>query len=314
MQQMAGTKASAGRVLWRISVQVRGEAEEAVKELLQLHFGQSVSSYTDAKTGRTIVSAYLNQRPAGSLKHWESFIKTGLERIAQCGLNVAGGKISLARMAPQDWAESWKRHFKPIAIGSKFLLRPSWSRRRSRPGQVVIELDPGLSFGTGHHPTTAFCLRHLAARRAAGKEQSLLDVGTGSGVLAIAAAKLGYGPVLGLDSDPVAVKIARANARRNGVSSRILFQQFDVAKLPPKPKKLWSVVCANLTTDLLLAARKKLVAQMQTDGVLILAGILQREFPEIERSFRREGLRFLASRREKEWRSGVFGLPIRGPG
>ena len=142
-------------------------------------------------------------------------------------------------MRREDWAESWKRHFKPIEIGDALLVKPSWSKRRPRKNQAVVILDPGLSFGTGQHPTTAFCLREIVRLKLAKERgrlarefktrhhadepsalQSFLDIGTGSGILAIAAAKLGYQPVHAFDFDAEAVRIARANARANRVQAK----------------------------------------------------------------------------------------------
>src|SRR5262249_31938257 len=157
----------------------------------------------------------------------------------------------LEKVRQEDWAESWKRHFKPIEIGSTLLIRPGWSKRLARKGQATMILDPGLSFGTGQHPTTAFCLEQLVARRVRGQSQSLLDLGTGSGILAIAAAKLGYRPITAIDCDAEAARIARANARRNRVSHRVHFLQKDVAKLPGRPAEKYSMVCANLIAPIL---------------------------------------------------------------
>ena len=207
-------------MLWKISVTTAPEAEDAVAELLGGAFGQPASSYTDAETRQTAVSVYVQKRPDWSRAR-QAELASGLKRIARSGLDIGPGKISLKGIRQEDWAESWKLHFKPVVIGSALLLKPSWSRRRPRKGQAVVVLDPGLSFGTGRHPTTAFCLRQLVAGRRPGEAQSCLDVGTGSGILAIAAAKLGYAPVDAFDFDPQAVRVARANARRNGVSARI---------------------------------------------------------------------------------------------
>jgi ribosomal protein L11 methyltransferase len=221
-------------------------------------------------------------------------------------LNLGPGQISLKSVRKEDWAESWKLHFKPQVIGSALLLKPSWSRRRARKGQAVVVLDPGLSFGTGRHPTTAFCLRQLVARRRSGRSQSCLDIGTGSGILAIAATKLGYAPVDAFDFDPEAVRIARANARRNGVAANIRFQRQDLTKLPRRSTRQHSLVCANLVSSLLMAEQERILARLRTDGVLVIAGILETEFAQVQRSFETAGLRLIASRTQNEWRCGAF--------
>jgi ribosomal protein L11 methyltransferase len=226
--------------------------------------------------------------------------------MARAGLDIGPGSISLTRIAQSDWAECWKLHFKPVVIGSALLLKPSWSRRRPRKGQAVVILDPGLSFGTGRHPTTAFCLRELVAQRPRAGARSCLDVGTGSGILAIAAAKLGYGPVDAMDCDPECIRIARANARRNRVSARIRFLQQDLTGLPRRSARKYSVICANLVSSLLWAERERILARLNADGVLMVAGILKPEFGQVRTGFESAGLRLVASRTQNEWHSGAF--------
>jgi ribosomal protein L11 methyltransferase len=292
-------------MLWKISVTTAPEAEDAVAELLGGAFGQPVSSYTDAETSQTAVSVYSPRRPDWSRVR-QAQLASGLERIASSGLDIGPGKISLKGILREDWAESWKLHFKPVEIGSALLLKPSWSRRRPRKGQAVIVLDPGLSFGTGRHPTTAFCLRQLVAGRRSGETRSFLDIGTGSGILAIAAAKLGYAPVDAFDFDPQAVSVARANARRNGVSAKIRLWRQDLTKLPCRSRRKYSLVCANLISSLLLAERERILSRLRPDGVLVVAGILKVEFAQVQQAFAAAGLRLTASRSENEWRSGAF--------
>ncbi len=292
--------------LWRISVTTTPEAEEAVTEWLGSTFGQPAASYTDVETQQTAVALYLTARPDWSRAR-QAELAAGLKHIAHSGLALGPGRISLKRLRRADWAESWKRHFQPLVIGSALLLKPGWSRHRPRKGQAVVVLDPGLSFGTGRHPTTAFCLRQLVARRRPGEAQSCLDVGTGSGILAIAAAKLGYAPVDAFDFDPQSVGVAQANARRNRVSARIRLRRQDLTRLPRRSRRQYSVVCANLVSSLLLDQRQRLLARLRTNGVLVVAGILAVEFARVRKAFADAGLRLLASRTQNEWRSGAFG-------
>jgi ribosomal protein L11 methyltransferase len=288
---------------WQICVTTTGEAEDAVTELLRRLGHESPSSYLDIETGRAIVSAYTATR-AGAKE--TQTLRRGLTEIKRCGLNVGRGTILIQRVRREDWVESWKRHFRPIEIGTALLIRPGWIRRPARPGQRVVVLDPGLSFGTGQHPTTEFCLRQLAARRESGKAQSFLDIGTGSGILAIAAAKLGYAPITAFDVDAEAVRVARANARRNRVLDRIRFVQTDLARLPRTAARRHHVICANLTSDLLIGEHRRILASLRPGGTLILAGILAKEFSQVRRTYESAGLTLIASRIEREWRSGAF--------
>jgi len=311
--------------LWRVSVITTPEAEDAVSELLATVLGQSVSSYFNMETGVTTVAAYCRRKfmnlgapasrrrvsfmPAGRRRSQEQVrreILDGLERITNCGLKIGSGKVTMAKMRREDWAESWKRHFKPIEIGDQLLIKPSWSKRQPRKNQAVVVLDPGLSFGTGQHPTTAFCLRELVRHGKCGTRRSFLDIGTGSGILAIAAAKLGYSPVHAFDFDFEAVRVARANARANGVHKKLLIARRDVTKLPIHPARQYDLICANLISTLLVAERRRMVAQLNGGGTLVLAGVLRPEFSQVQKVFEELGLELAARKIENEWCSGSF--------
>jgi ribosomal protein L11 methyltransferase len=243
-------------------------------------------------------------------------------------LNIGSGKIKTTKVRREDWSESWKRHFKAIQIGDALLIKPSWIKRKPRKNQAVVILDPGLSFGTGQHATTSFCLDQIVAairrppqiqkkakdaalsREAATPflraSASFLDIGTGSGILAIAAAKLGYQPVRAFDFDPEAVRVACANAQVNQVQGKLKITRDDVTKLPLRPARKYDLVCANLISNLLIAERRRIVAQLHRGGTLVLAGILRSEFPQVQKAFEDLGLQLFRCKIEKEWRSGSF--------
>lgn len=303
--------------LWRISVATTLEAEDAVMEQLGDLLECAAVAYFDAQAVVSTVSVFAETAPAKDLRKQIAAI---LMRVKSCGLSIKPGKISIAKLRPADWAESWKRHFQPVEFGSRLLVKPGWSRRRPKKHQAVVILDPGLSFGTGQHPTTAFCLREIvqwsafspsASGERKGKpagrpRSSFLDVGTGSGILAIAAAKLGYWPVAAFDFDPIAMEIARGNARKNSVGGKIRFRRGDAAKLSLRPARHYDLVCANLSREVLVAQRRRIAAQLKRTGTLVLAGIMKWEFPAVETSFAGLGWRRVSARTEKEWRSGAF--------
>jgi ribosomal protein L11 methyltransferase len=286
------------RVIWKIAVATNREGEDAVADLLETLFDARPCAYANTKTGRTTVAVYCDTKPATVVG-----LRAGLARTKTCGLEIGTGKVSVTRIRRENWAESWKRHFKPMAIGDALLIKPSWSRRKPRRGQSVIVLDPGLSFGTGHHATTSFCLHELVRRRRPGR-QSFLDMGTGSGILAIVAVKLGYSPVHGFDFDPEAVRVAEENARTNGVASRLRIRRQDLTRLRARPALKYDMICANLISTLLAAERRRIVKLLKPGGVLVLAGILKSEFAEVEKAFKSLGLRRIGGKTEKEWRSG----------
>ena len=290
--------------LWRVSVVTTAEAEDAVGEWLASVLGRASAAYFDLESQTSRVSIFVEQgkfSPPDARKE----IAAGLERIRGFGLNIGAAKIEITRIKREDWAESWKKHFKPIEFPS-LLVKPSWSKKRAAKNQAVVILDPGLSFGTGQHPTTSFCLHEITRCLKSGTAHSFLDIGTGSGILAIAAAKLGYAPVRAFDFDPDSVRVARANIRKNRVDGKILLTRGEITKLPLKPARQFDLVCANLISNLLIAERQRIVNRLKPTGTLVLAGILAAEFAGVESAFGKLKLKLHSSRVENEWCSGSF--------
>ena len=295
--------------LWRISVATSPVAEDAVGELLATIFGMAAAAYFDLEKQTSLVSVFIEQGKFSPVAARRA-VATGLKRIESCGLTIGTGKTEIARVKREDWAESWKRHFHPLEIGPELLVKPSWSQVRAKKNQAVVILDPGLSFGTGQHPTTSFCLHQIVrATRAAARPtatKSFLDIGTGSGILAIAAAKLGYAPVQAFDFDPESVRVAKANARKNRVENKIKLTRGDVTKLPARPARQYDLICANLISNLLISEKRTMVRRLKRSGTLVVAGILAVEFGEVQRAFEKTGLKLVASKVENEWCSGAF--------
>ncbi len=297
---MPRVKKTSAKNLTKVSIRITAEAEDAVLELLGGVFGQPASIYADTEKHTTSAIIYLEKFTTAQRVQ----VCEGLRVIREAGLDIGSGRISLRSVPRENWAESWKRHFHPLEIGPRLLVLPSWSRQKPKRGQAVVILDPGLSFGTGHHATTAFCLAQVAARREDARPQSLLDVGCGSGILALAAAKLGYTPVVAFDFDPEAVRVAKENAAVNHVALKL--SQQDLTKMPRRSTEKFEVVCANLMYDLLIQERDRILARLAPGGTLVLAGILRTQFPKVQPAFEAAGLRLVASRAAKEWRSGAF--------
>jgi ribosomal protein L11 methyltransferase len=300
--------------LWRISIATTLEAEDAVAELLGAILGQSASSYFNVETRVSVVTVYGPQKKILSRAARKN-ISAGLKRIKNCGLKIGPGKIKTAKVRREDWAESWKKHFQPMEIGGALLVKPSWSKRLPSKNQAVVVLDPGLSFGTGQHPTTSFCMNEIVAAvcdrrnrrsQSAVTNKSFLDIGTGSGILAIAATKLGFQPVRAFDFDPAAVRVARANARANRVANKLQITRGDVTKLPLHAARRFDLICANLISNLLIAERRRIMRRLHKNGTLVLAGILKSEFVQVQKAFEDLGLKLIRSKSEKEWRSGSF--------
>ena len=291
----------------QITIHTSLEAEEPVSALLETLFGQPASAYENVETGESRVTVYVKSEPA-ALRGRRGEIVEGLQALREMGLEAGPGEIVIRRVPREDWSESWKKFFKTISIGSSLLIKPGWSKREAKPGQAVVVLDPGMSFGTGQHATTSFCLREIVRGRpkAGGGAKSFLDMGTGSGILAIAAAKLGYKPVEAFDFDPVAVRVAAANCRRNRVPAKVAVRRQDLTKLRPASRKKYDLICANLMANLLLAERNKIVQRLAPGGTLVLAGILASEFAQVAKAYTESGLELIRAVQEREWQSGSF--------
>ncbi|HEY0550444.1 MAG TPA: 50S ribosomal protein L11 methyltransferase, partial [Verrucomicrobiae bacterium] len=151
-------KGISARTLLKVSVGIASEAEEAVVELLTNLFDRPASIYADTEKRTTRAIVYAEEFAATQRLQ----LRQGLRRIRAAGLDLGTGRVTVQRVRHENWAESWKRHFKPLEISSRLLIIPSWSKRKAKRSQAVVVLDPGLSFGTGHHATTAFCLEQIA--------------------------------------------------------------------------------------------------------------------------------------------------------
>ena len=200
----------------------------------------------------------------------------------------------LATEVPDDWADRWQDFHKPLLVGGRIWLRPSWEGQRE--GAIDLVVDPGRAFGTGAHPTTRLCLEYLLELEAAGDPGGpLTDLGTGSGVLAIAAAKLGWAPVSGYDHEPPSIEAASANAEANGVGAT-----FELVNLRESLPPLAPVTVANMTAPVL----RELAAQMTTDEVprtLILSGLLPTELDDVAATFAPLGLAEADRRLDGDW-------------
>jgi ribosomal protein L11 methyltransferase len=238
------------------------EAVEAVSEILDRVGYNGIAVDLPLDGGEHLVKAYLPYDRVARVKVRQ--VRTALGHLQAFGLGPIGTP-RLRRLDEEDWLESWKASFTPIRIG-RFLIRPTWADPTEAGDGLVVELDPGMAFGTGLHPTTQQCLEALSEAELAGR--SLLDVGTGSGILAIAAGKRGAGPIVATDVDELAVRAARENCERNDVTVTIaLGSAADVTGT-------FDVVVANIVAATLQSIAAELRARLAPGGRLIVAGIV----------------------------------------
>jgi ribosomal protein L11 methyltransferase len=228
-----------------------------------------------------------------NLKALRHYLKS-LEKIAP---EIPHAQIKIASLAEQDWSENWKRFFKPVPVTPRFVVKPPWSKIRLKRGQSSIDIIPGMAFGTGTHATTLLSIQALEERLKK-KGLSVLDVGTGSGILSIIAAKLGAKKVWGMDIDGVAVENARENVEKNRVSAIAKIRKGSIGDLHKK----FDVVVANIDLKSLRKMRKPLLNHLKKRGFLILSGILEQEQERIRLHYlETKLLRWIKTTQKGEW-------------
>jgi ribosomal protein L11 methyltransferase len=204
-------------------------------------------------------------------------------------------------MASEDWSEAWKKFFHTEKVSDRIWIKPSWESCPAAAGDIVVEIDPGMSFGTGQHGTTRGCLQMMDRLAGASTPLRLADIGCGSGILVIAAAKLGYRDLVALDNDPDAVRIAIENAGRNGVADRILFMTGDCASSGLVGTH--DVVVANILATVLIDHAASLVSVLaRTPGArMILSGILNPQAAGVIAAYEAQGVTLVESLRLGDW-------------
>jgi|DewCreStandDraft_1066081.scaffolds.fasta_scaffold00356_32 ribosomal protein L11 methyltransferase len=202
----------------------------------------------------------------------------------------------------QDWADAWKEHFHVERVGRRLVIRPSWRPFTPQPGDVVIDLDPGMAFGTGQHPTTRTCLELLEEHVRLG--DVVLDVGTGSGILAVAAVKLGAARCLALDVDPQAVRVARDNAARNGVAERVQVAEGTLTA-DDALRHAFDLAVANITAAAVAALAPALATALRPGGTLIGSGIVADRLDAVRAALAAAGCSVTDVRVVGDWRTLV---------
>ena len=300
----------AGGAWLELAVEADVEAVEAVSEILgrAAPGGTSVEpafELVDEGLGArvdpsrpAIVRAYLPARDAAAADRAAAGVAEALGHLQAFGLRPIG-ELRTRIVKEADWADAWKAYFPVMRIGRRLIVRPTWRRHRRAPDDVVLALDPGMAFGTGLHPTTRSCLAALEELADEGllAGARVLDVGCGSGILAIAALKLGAASALGLDTDPIAIEATSANARRNAVTRRTRVREGSL----PSHEPPFDVVLANLIAGILVPLAPSLHDELRPGGSLLASGIFFDREREVRDAFQAAGLAVVARRSEGEW-------------
>jgi ribosomal protein L11 methyltransferase len=288
-----------------LSLTVRPEAAEAAADIMRRYAPSGVSIDVPFEAPNEEGAVALGDAPvllrAWTLPAARSEVDALRRELRALGPAVVR-PLRARRVAGERWAEAWKRHFGVLHIGRRIVVRPSWRSYRPRKDAAVIELDPGIAFGTGQHATTRLCLEALEQRIE--PRAVVLDIGSGSGILAIAAARLGAARVDAIDVDPAAVSAAKENAKRNGVSRIVRVAQGSLARDWPfaeRPRGHYDIVLANLNSRLVQDLARPVVAALRPRGVALLSGLIDDQARACRRALRDAGARIVESRSEDGW-------------
>jgi ribosomal protein L11 methyltransferase len=204
--------------------------------------------------------------------------------------------ISTSIVKEEDWATAWKAYYKPEKIGKRIVIKPTWEPYEPKENELIVELDPGMAFGTGSHPTTSMCVEFLDEHLT--PETVVLDIGTGSGILAIVAAKLGANEVIAVDLDPVAVKVAIENVKQNKVETTV---QVLEGNLLDKVKTKANLVVANIIADIIIAGADDMVQALADGGHFLASGIIEDRRQDVEKKFAEINLKIVEVKEQGGW-------------
>jgi ribosomal protein L11 methyltransferase len=296
-------------MIWvELSTEVEPEAVESVAELFSSlgHGGVAVEEPLAASaepgaividpTRPVVVKTYLPEDSETEEKvHRAEEALWHLSQLRQVG------PLRVGRLAEEDWAETWKKFFFVQRIGEKVVVKPSWREYQAEPGDVVLEMDPGMAFGTGLHPTTRMCV--LSCERFVKQGMRVLDLGTGSGILSIASAGLGAASVLALDVDPVAVKVAKENVAMNGLEEIVEVRQGSIEQADTQ--NCYDVVLANIIARVIVELAPGLHDAVAPDGLLVASGIIHERENQVREALEATGLQIEETMEEGDWRTMV---------
>lgn len=280
-------------MLYTVRIETNRDFAPLVEAGLQLQ-GQAMACWQHAETGATSFEEYLPSRAEADVRALE------LRGALAAWADGDPWTVEVRDLPEAEWRDAWKAFFHTERVSPNVIIRPPWEPVVDT-ARCVVEINPGLSFGTGRHFTTRSCLQVLDARSVVLPGATLLDVGCGSGILSIAAVKLGYRHVLGFDNDPQAVQVARENAAVNGVADAATFLEARVGQFHPRAP--YALVVANLQEDVLCRYAQDLAGYLGQgpEDRLVLSGLLNHQFAGVEAAFRAVGLVPDAVMRDAEW-------------
>ncbi|WP_337101581.1 50S ribosomal protein L11 methyltransferase [Paenibacillus sp. YIM B09110] len=274
----------------------------------------------DIPEGLAVIKGYFAE--GTNVEELIAAIKPRVEQLREFDIDPGNVEYTSADVDDDDWATAWKQYFKPLRISDKLTIKPTWEDYEAGPDERIIELDPGMAFGTGTHPTTALCLQTLESVVRGGEE--MIDVGTGSGILAIGACRLGVKSVLALDLDPIAVSSATENVRLNDLSEQVEVRLSDLLGVLREDQADSAgvehglrvtvpvdLVVANILAEIILLFIDDVYKALKPGGTYIASGIWKNKETDVEDGLIRSGFEIVEKRRDEDWIAFVARKPQR---
>ena len=248
------------------------------------------------KDCETCVTIYVADNPQGMEELMQ--VRQILARLKAQDPDGKYGRLELEMkdVDEEDWSNAWKKYYHPVQVGEHLVVCPSWEAYDRKPDEVVLTLNPGMAFGTGTHDTTRLCMELL--EKYITPQDTVLDVGCGSGILAITAALLGANKIIGCDIDEVAVKVAGENAALNGVQDRIAFHQGD---LTSQVEGSFQIICANIVADVIIRLSEDAGRYLAKDGIFITSGIIDTREQDVLNALEQDGFQVIERRTSGGW-------------
>lgn len=247
-----------------------------------------------------VVKGYFHENE--DIEKIKNIIKNKLDELKQMGIDIGEGRLITSSVNEEDWSTSWKKYYKPLKLGDRIVIKPIWEDYSPTEGEIIVELDPGMAFGTGTHETTSMCIELLNKYLKSG--DIVFDIGTGSGILAITASKLGASNVTGVDLDEVAVKMANENVLSNNLRNVNILHGDLTNVLTGKA----NIVVANIIAEVIMGLTETVKPFIEKDGIFIASGIITERREDVLDAMNRAGHRIIEIKEKGEWVAIVTAL------
>ena len=285
-------------ILYRLGAQ--GVAIDEPVDVQKLREDELYWDYIDEKllendTEETKIMAYFSEEET-NLPEKIAVIKEKIRNLTEFGLSIGSGTVELSNVNQEDWESAWKQYFKPVHVTDRIVVKPEWEEYSPQEGEIVIEIDPGMAFGTGTHETTSMCINQIEKNLKAGDR--VIDIGSGSGILSMAAVLLGAEKATGVDLDPVAVRVALENVELNNLQDKIEILH---GNLTDVIREKADIVVANIMADIILILLEDVREFIKDDGLFISSGIIQEKRAAVEARLLEKNFSIVEVETKGEW-------------